>query len=181
MSFKNSHYVKILTLCGLAGISFCEVVGEINNYPIETLYVGRRSLSWFSGLPDAISKVNVAAHSALLAKTPNGYYVIEYMDDGEVHVVEATNVTVDTFQEDGYDWSKQEQGIDIGGTKTVDEIASLMDAIMSSNSYDMLHHNCHMAQESTRLELGYTQMSELSYPDEDQALVNGYQGQLFLA
>ncbi len=45
---------------------------------------------------------------------------------------------------------------------------------MRRSEYSVLHHNCHMAQESTRLYFKWADEKELTYKDYDKHFVDWY-------
>ena len=130
----------------------------MSNELIDKVYVIRRKLN-----AHVIPKINVLAHSGLLIKSKNNnYYILEY---GTTHInnnvslrkVSFSNFSKDKFTEltkESYIWSKQIYGNKINNNITINQAKDIMDVYGNQKDYSLLKHNCHMAQEFTRSNLG---------------------------
>ncbi|KAL9657017.1 hypothetical protein ABK040_014566 [Willaertia magna] len=128
-------------------------------------YVIRRSLR---NTPIYANKI---AHSGLLIEDQNGkFHLAEYMDDSKVKFYPNIDITIenknckDTFVFQGKLWDKQLIGKELPIGITPNNVKEVMERVTSLNNYHLLNHNCHIAQECTRVILGITDFKSLSYP-----------------
>lgn len=124
-----------------------------NSLPADRVYVVRRPLRVSNS---NIPKGGLIAHSALLVKQETRYYLVEYMNDGEVYARMLTEYdgrpadkSSDTFEYGGSTWTRQTVGKEAGGL-SVNDIVAKMKEIAKQQPYNPVTHNCHIVQEETR-------------------------------
>ena len=137
---------------------------------VNRVKVARRNLG-----PMPLS-VNILAHSALLLETTNAKkYILEYMSDSRVYLVEIHPSHIwlhtpqhgtDRFEAKGakgnyhfetFEWIVQHHGVNVDPQKmiTPQDFKNTMMAVVSRRgNYHVLSNNCHMAQENTRKTYG---------------------------
>ena len=125
---------------------------------VSNIYVIRRKLN-----AHVIPRMGSLAHSGLLLETNNkNYYILEYGtthrdNDVLLRKVEFSKYSSDKFtelSEDKYTWQKQVYGTELTKDLSLMNIKNIMDVYGNQRDYSLLHHNCHMAQEFTRHNLG---------------------------
>jgi hypothetical protein len=126
-------------------------------------YVVRRALNGA-----LIPRIGQAAHSAILIETVGKkQYLLEYMDDSKVHIIEVSPVVIEEKSdhmaismkgwsasgEKLYVWSRQKAGKQFNSGKTAFQLKDQMQSLMTE--YDVWNkEHCHTAQERLRKALG---------------------------
>ena len=116
----SRRFIIALMLC-----MFIASFAQSYNEHVSQVYVAQRPLG--IGIAGKLLNKNRFRHSAILAKTPNCYQIIEYLSDSKVHVKVPTTVMIDKFQADGFTWHKQAQGVPVTQSLTVGDIRNTME------------------------------------------------------
>jgi hypothetical protein len=121
---------------------------------VTEIFVIKRQLNKFH------IKIAFINHSALLLKTINKYFILEYGSDSEdlqnrVLLRELKNIQVLKYSvlEENYTWDKKD-GRSLKKSMHVSKIFDMMQQNIINRKYNVYYWNCHMAQERTRKQLG---------------------------
>lgn len=129
-------------------------VNEIDT-PIISCYPVRRPLA----IPSANDKYGqVLSHSAIVAQTSNGYYIIEYMYDDLVYIHKIDDkdyVPGNNFVFQDFLWKFDNNNPQAPKRRvTIRRLAISMYNNMKSKPFDTFVHNCHLARYLTMKKYG---------------------------
>lgn len=60
----------------------------------------------------------------------------------------------ESFVEGGYTWKRQTRGERVKCSVSIDDVKGIMENAMKGSDYNILYHNCHLAQQRTRDAMG---------------------------
>ncbi len=135
-----------------------EAITQSNNIlnpdMVTNIYVIKRKINKFH------IKTTLFCHSALLLKTPNKYFILEYGSGSnilknKVLLREILPIQVKKYSvlEEDYVWDKK-HGRVLKNPINISNIYNMMEQNMINKKYNVYYWNCHMAQERTRKQLG---------------------------
>jgi hypothetical protein len=111
-----------------------------------------------------VLKVGDFSHRAVLVKTETGkLFIIEYgvgLKSAVTHTLVAEGSASETIQKaksfkvGSVSWAKQEKGVAVSGAWTVRSCIAKMEELNCKEPYSLVHHNCHLAQQSLRAAMG---------------------------
>ncbi len=105
-------------------------------------------------------KTSIFCHSALLLKTINKYFILEYGSGSKelknrvlLREIKPIQVKKYSVLEEDFAWDKKD-GRTLKEPMNISIIYDMMQKNMTNKKYNVYYWNCHMAQERTRKELG---------------------------
>jgi hypothetical protein len=129
-------------------------IQNIDQNMVTHIYVIKRQLYNFH------IKTTLFCHSALLLKTLDKYFILEYGSGGKelknkVLLREIKSIQVKKYSvlEENYSWDKKHGRI-LKNPMHISNIYNMMQQNMNKRNYNVYYWNCHMAQERTRKQLG---------------------------
>ncbi len=121
---------------------------------VTEIFVIKRQLNKFN------IKIAFINHSALLLKTINKYFILEYGSGSNelknrvlIREIKPIQVKKYSVLEENYSWDKKHGRI-LKNPIHVSKIFEMMENNMINRKYNVYYWNCHMAQEKTRKQLG---------------------------
>ncbi len=121
---------------------------------VTNIFVIKRQLKKFH------IKTTLFCHSALLLKTINKYFILEYGSGSNelknrvlIREIKPIQVKKYSVLEENYSWDKKHGRI-LKNPIHVSKIFEMMENNMINRKYNVYYWNCHMAQEKTRKQLG---------------------------
>ena len=125
----------------------------VPDYKIERVYVVTRKIRWLPQIG-----IGIFVHSALLLKTCQGLFILEYSNRNRGTVV--LSIMLDygmsdgEFVHQGQIWHVANNGEDVVRHITVADAKQIMIDYSSQRNYAFTKWNCHMMQMETRKQMG---------------------------